>query len=268
MNKYSLLLIFTVSCFPCFLSAMGKDNTSSESIKNKSAPAIINSKNTECKASIENPGVRKIKDIVIYENPVYYSSFPSVIKRPDGVILVAFRRAPDRKIFGEQGTSHVDPNSYLVMVRSREGETWTKEPDLIYAHPYGGSQDPCLLQLNDGTLLCTSYGWAYVRQDGIPNLKKPYSEAGGAIFLGGYLVRSFDGGETWKGPVYPPSIQPEISFNALGDPVPAYNRGAMYESKNGSILWAVAANDSSDKTSVHLIVSEDKGLTWKYLNPA
>jgi hypothetical protein len=109
-------------------------------------------------------GLRKVKDVVIYEDAKFYSSFPSVIKRPGGELLVAFRRAPDRRIFGEKGNSHVDPNSYLVMVRSRDGETWTKEPGLIYAHPFGGSQDPCLLQLRDGTLICTSYGWALVRK--------------------------------------------------------------------------------------------------------
>jgi hypothetical protein len=135
---------------------------------------------------------------------------------------------------------------------------------LIYAHPFGGSQDPCLLQLRDGTIICTSYGWAFVRQDGIPNLRKPYAEAGGAIFLGGYILRSADGGRSWQGPVYPPSIQPEQYLNALGDPLPAYNRGALWEAKDGRILWAVAAGDTSGRTSVHLISSSDRGTTWKY----
>jgi sialidase-1 len=210
------------------------------------------------------PDLVKVRDIVIYEDSNFYSSFPSVIKRADGEIIVAFRRAPDRKIFGEKGTNHVDPNSYLMMVHSRNGLTWTKEPDLIYAHPYGGSQDPCLLQLRDGTLLCTSYGWAFVRPDGIPNLKEPYGKAGDAIFLGGYIVRSVDGGLTWQKPVYPPHITPEIRFNAYGIPIPAYNRGALYEGKNGDIFWAVAARDSTNKTSNHLLISTDKGKTWKY----
>ncbi len=214
------------------------------------------------------PGVRKIKDIVIYKDPTFYSSFPSVIKRSDGELIVAFRRAPDRKIFGEKYTSHVDANSYLVMVRSKDnGETWTKNPQLIYAHPFGGSQDPCLLQLRDGTLLCTSYGWAFVRPDGLPNLKKPYFEAAGAIFLGGYLVRSVNGGKTWQQVIYPPHIKAEINYNAYGIPVPAYNRGALYEAKDGRILWIVAASDAAHKTSNHLIVSKDKGLTWEYAAP-
>ena len=213
------------------------------------------------------PGVRKIRDIVIYEDPMFYSSFPSVIRRPSGEYIVAFRRAPDRKIFGEKGTSHVDPNSYLVIVHSEDGENWTDEPDLLYAHPFGGSQDPCLLQLCDGTLLCTSYGWAFVREDGLTNLKKPYADAGGAIFLGGYLLRSSDGGETWLGPLYPPHIPPEINFSACSVPLPAYNRGALYEANDGQILWVVAAGDTTNRSSTHLLISVDKGMTWKYSCP-
>lgn len=212
-------------------------------------------------------GVRKIKDIIIYEDMQYYSSFPSVIKNADDEIIVAFRRAPDRRIFGEKGNSHVDPNSYLVMVRSHDGEKWTKEPELIYAHPFGGSQDPCLLKLKDGTILCTSYGWAFVRPEGVANLKKPISMSGnGVIFLGGYLLRFVNKRKTWEGPIYPPHVDSEIYLSALGNPLPAYNRGALCEGKSGRIFWVVAVNDSVPvkKTSNHLLVSDDKGLTWQY----
>lgn len=213
------------------------------------------------------PVVRKVKDVLIYKDTMYHNAFPSIIKQPDGELLVAFRRAPDRKVFGESITSHVDPNSYLVAVRSRDGEHWSPEPELIYAHPFGGSQDPCLLQLRDGSILCASYGWAFLRPEGMSNLKQPYFEAGGAIFLGGYLLRSTDGAKTWQGPIYPPHIEPEINYNAMGKPLPAYNRGALYEGKDGRIFWVVAASDANKpnkKTSNYLLISEDKGLTWKY----
>ena len=213
------------------------------------------------------PGVRKIKDVVIYKDAQFYSSFPSVTKLPNGELYVAFRRAPDRQVFSENGNGHTDPNSFLVAVRSKDGENWTENPELIYAHPFGGSQDPCLFQLKDGTLLCTSYGWAFVRPNGIENLKKPFFEAGkGAVFLGGYIVRSTDGGQSWGEPIYPPHIEPEVNFSAMGVPVPAYNRGALYEGKNGKVYWIVAASDTVNpkKTSNHLLVSEDKGLTWEY----
>ena len=68
------------------------------------------------------PGVRKIKDVLIYKDTAFYSTFPSVVRRPDGELLVAFRRAPNRMIFGEKGNNHVDDNSYLEMVRSKDAE--------------------------------------------------------------------------------------------------------------------------------------------------
>jgi len=77
-------------------------------------------------------------------------------------------------------------------------------------------------------------------------------------------VRSGDGGRTWQGPYYPPHVESERYFNAHGKPVPAYNRGALFEAKDGRILWIVAAHDRMKKTSNHLLVSHDKGLSWEY----
>jgi sialidase-1 len=210
----------------------------------------------------------KVKDFIIYEDERFYAAFPSVIKKPDGEYILAFRRAPNRKIFGEKGNNHVDPNSYLVQLRSTDGEHWTTTPELIYAHPYGGSQDPCLLQLRDGTILCASYGWAFLRPDAGAAQQPDYFNSGPATFLGGYIVRSSDGGKSWQDPTYPPAILPESKISPLGNPIPAYNRGAMHEAKDGRIFWVVAASDSVSKhTSNHLLVSEDKGNTWEYKAP-
>lgn len=225
--------------------------------------------------SEQNSGLRKIKDVIIYQDSLFYSAFPSVVKRPDGEILVAFRRAPDRRLFGQQGITHTDPNSYLVMVRSRDGENWTKEPQLIFANPFGGSQDPCLLQLSDGTLICTSYAWGPIRSDAdsIFNSKITLHKGKGHVpsftFLGGYIVRSADGGKSWQGPIYPMNVPTDIQQNVYGKPLPAYNRGALHEGKNGVIYWVVASKDaaSPNTTSTHLLVSEDKGLNWKYSCP-
>ncbi|NND32988.1 MAG: exo-alpha-sialidase [Saprospiraceae bacterium] len=217
------------------------------------------------------PAVKE-RDFLIYYDTNFYSCFPSVIKKNDGEIIVAFRRAPERKNFGERRSNHVDPNSYLVLVKSGDnGISWSKNPELIFAHPLGGSQDPCLLQLADGNLLCMSYLWAFLRDEGLENLKKPYSEnIYGTVFMGGYYLRSIDGGDHWQGPFYPPSIPPEVKYNALGKPLSAYNRGALCEGKDGRIFWVVAAStDSADlkRTSNHLLISDDKGLTWSYSCP-
>ena len=267
MKRFQLLFVFiilTVITVFTFYGRPGKILNLQEVAKNKYQMVVDGDNSVEAKDIRQS--LRKVKDMVIYKDPKFYSSFPSVIRKPDGEVFVAFRRAPDRKIFGEKSTNHVDPNSYLMAVRSANGDTWTEEPELIYAHPFGGSQDPCLLQLRDGSIICTSYGWAFIRTDGIPNLKKPYSENSGAIFLGGYLIRSLNGGRSWLGPFYPPHITPEINFTPVGEPLPAYNRGSMYEGENGIIYWVVAASDSktSIKTSAHLLTSDDKGLTWTY----
>jgi sialidase-1 len=216
------------------------------------------------------PGVRKVRDLVIYQDDKFHCAFPSVIQRPDGEIWVAFRRAPNRKAFGEEKNYHVDPNSYLVMVRSRDAVTWGPQPELIYANPLGGSQDPGLLQLRDGTVLCTSYSWSFVRPDGVAHLQPPFLQNySGSIFGGGYFVRTDDGGKSWQGPFHPPHIAPEILRDAYGQPVPPYNRGAMIEGHDGRIFWVVAAAESvkPHKSSTHLLISEDKGKTWKYSCP-
>lgn len=214
--------------------------------------------------------VRKEGDVVIYKNARFHSAFPSIVRRPDGELLVAFRRAPDWRPLGAKGYTHTDPNSYLVSVRSTDaGKTWNTEPQLVFAHPFGGSQDPCLLQLRDGTIICGSYGWSFVQTNVLAALKKPVMNAGQFVFLGGWLLRSRDGGNSWEKPIVPPSSRNELRLDLFGKPVPAYNRGALCEGTDGRIFWAVAARDASasPRTSVHLMISEDKGTTWRYSCP-
>jgi hypothetical protein len=204
--------------------------------------------------------LRKIRDLVVYRNPRFYCAFPSIVRRPDGELLVAFRRAPDRRQTGATGYSHTDPNSNLVLVRSRDqGATWTPEPELIWAHAEGGSQDPCMVQLRDGSILCSSYAW-YQMPPG--KSEKPYA------FLGGYLVRSRDGGRTWQGPILPPPMPGVEARDPFGAPLPSYNRGAMCQGRNGKLYWAVAhATTVPGITGVSLMISADSGSTWTYSCP-
>ncbi len=221
-------------------------------------------------AEISAPSVRKLEDIVIYTNSQFHCAFPSVVRRPDGELLVAFRRAPDWRPLGAKSYTHTDPNSYLVSVRSKDdGKTWSEEPQLIFAHPFGGSQDPCLLQLTNGTILCGSYGWSFVATNILQTLKKPIFNHRQFVFMGGYLLRSTDGGNVWEKPIIPSPSKNETRLDLFGKPVPAYNRGAMCEGKDGRIFWAVAAQTSTNvsRTSVHLMTSDDQGTTWNYSCP-
>ena len=215
------------------------------------------------------PTIRKVEDIVIYRDERFYSAFPSIVRRRDGELLVAFRRAPERRKLGEKNYSHTDPNSYLVLVRSRdEGKTWSAEPELIYAHPFGGSQDPCMVQLRDGTLVCSSYGWALLNPDYASRMTESLRH-GNFVFLGGYLLRSRDNARSWQGPFLPPHVGADNTPDIFGQPVHAYNRGAMCQGRDGRLYWVVAANTGTAprRTETHLLISKDQGETWQYSCP-
>jgi sialidase-1 len=214
--------------------------------------------------------LRKLEDLAIYKDDQFYSSFPSIVRRPDGELLVAFRRAPERRRLGEKGYSHTDPNSYLMLVRSHDqGKTWSAKPELLFAHPFGGSQDPCMVQLRDGTIVCTSYGWAWLNEDYLARLTNS-AHVGRYGFLGGFLLRSSDGGHSWDGPLTPCHVPTDPALDIFGKPVPAYNRGALCEGKDGRLYWVVAASTSAKpphKSETHLLISSDQGVNWRYACP-
>lgn len=210
--------------------------------------------------------MRKGEQVVIYQDPEYYAAFPSIVSRPDGELLVAFRRAPDRRAYGAPGCTHCDPNSYLVLVRSRDlGRTWSTEPESIYAHPLGGSQDPCMVQLDDGSLLVTSYAWMLLPAEGVEQAKgkTPAPFGWNFTFLGGYLMRSYDAGMNWEGPIIPPEVQGQAT-SYPGIPLPAMNRGAMVQGQDGRLYWAVAVDpaEAPGRTRLELLVSDTFGEQW------
>ena len=223
--------------------------------------------------------VLKEENRVVYRDDRFYCAFPSAVVREDGTVLVAFRRAPDLGALGLRGEpcySHTDPNSYLVLVRSTDnGETWAAEPELIFAHPFGGSQDPCMTQLRDGTVVCSSYGWALLkRTENTLTWDSPQTphEIWGHFdyaFLGGYLLRSTDGGRSWEGPITPPPVPGCRNVTVFRKPSPAYNRGPMWEARDGTLYWAVVAvaRPAPHLTEVHLLASRDGGLTWEHRCP-
>lgn len=213
-------------------------------------------------------GVTKLNDLVIYRDDTFYSAFPSIVRRPDGELLVAFRRAPDPRDFGNAAPTHTDPCSQLVLVRSKDaGETWSKEPQLIFAHPRGGLQDPCLLQLDDESLLCASYGWALIPPGARQKLKNPTTH-GNFVFMGGTLYRSEDGGNQWS-EIFLPPTRGEAFLGPFNEPLPAYNRGAMCQGKDGRVFWVTAMENPGPTkgTGTHLMISNDRGRTWEYSCP-
>jgi hypothetical protein len=125
-----------------------------------------------------------------------------------------------------------------------------------------------MIQLSDQSLLCASYGWAWMPPEALSKLPQPNTVIGKFVFLGGWLLRSQDGGASWSPPIFPPRSEGESRVDIFGRPLPAYNRGAIAEGRDGRLYWAVAQNSADGKrTEVHLMISADKGTTWSYSTP-
>lgn len=147
--------------------------------------------------------LRKTEDVVIYQDDSWYSSFPSLVTQDDGTVLCAFRRAPERRKWGASGVTHADPNSACVLVRSEDGgETWSKQPLTVWANPLAGNQDPCMFQLADGSLLCSTFSWMLLHGEAptAPGIINVAHLGWKMVNLGASCLRSTDGGRTWTAP--------------------------------------------------------------------
>jgi sialidase-1 len=125
-----------------------------------------------------------------------------------------------------------------------------------------------MTQLSGGSIVCSSYGWALLPTETAEKMKDTLTHSPFS-FLGGYILRSDDGGNYWKGPFVPMNTPGDKTLDALGRPIPAYNRGAMLQARDGHLYWAVAANvePKNRQSSVHLLRSLDRGETWQYICP-
>ena len=149
----------------------------------------------------------------------------------------------------------------IGLVRSKDNaRTWSAEPELIFAHPYGGSQDPCMVQLKDGSIICTSYGWALLKPEAAAKMTAT-PKHGNFVFLGGYHLISKDSGRSWQGPNLPPPMPESKNVGLFNKPLPAYNRGALCQGRDGRLFWVVAEMEQHQPqlTSVHLMISTDQG---------
>lgn len=196
----------------------------------------------------------KVKDMIIYKD-AGYSSFPNIIKLPDGKLLTAFRYARDMtSMFGK--TSHIDPFSKAVFVTSDDqGETWSKEWSLIYDDFYLGIQDPCINLLNDGTIFCTFFSWKV-----IPAIDTEPQALDVPLYGGQWIgrlgdvfsIRSFDGGATWDKPI----------------PIPGQGqgiRGNSVQMEDGSILQPMYVTPEDTHMSL-VALTKDLGKNWETLS--
>lgn len=213
--------------------------------------------------------LRKLADVVIYRDDQWYSTFPSCIVRPDGTALVAFRRAPERRLWHGPGVTHADPNSWLMSVTSTDnGRTWSSEPHVVWANPIAGCQDPCMYQCADGTLLCTTFCWQLLPVGSGERFGELHVDCNGwpQMNTGVHIMRSRDGGGSWQGPVLiDPS--PWVPTLSTGAPNRGAIRGKMLELPDGTLLLPVYGLRGRAKPSeASLYRSDDRGETWRHFS--
>jgi len=198
---------------------------------------------------------------VVARDNALHLGMPSVILLPDQRIMCAWRQAPDRRLLGRAQTHHCDTNAYIVTATSEDKRSWST-PRLLYAHPLGGCQDPCMHLTNKGTLLCSSYGYVLTEEQ--------FASSDGFLhyadyhFLGGWILRSTDGGSTWKktlAPRHPDNAKLDFS----GKPYHPFNRGAFAEDgERGVIYWAGTRHDNGTGVgAIDLYASRDDGNSWQ-----
>lgn len=214
-------------------------------------------------------GVRKIDDVVIYTDPQFYSSFPSVVRQSDGRLVLGFRRAPERRMRHGGTVTHADPNSWMLQVTSDDnGVSWSRQPSIMGVNPRAGNQDPCLMQLADGTLLASTFSWELLASPG-SDVQDPDARrmpmGWWMTNIGVSIVRSADGGSTWDAPLTIDPI-PDSEEAFPGIPNRGACRGRMAQLADGTVLLPVyGSRRSGEPSRAYLYRSEDSGETWRYV---
>lgn len=199
----------------------------------------------------------------IYKDEHFYSSFPHVVRLPDGRLALVFRRAGKFSVKAaiQGNVTHHDPDSAILMTYSSdEGLTWTT-PVVVYDSAYGVN-DPALTVLSDGSLLLrfvvlmiTKTEFANEIGDR-PIFSHRVEHGLVSTVLGNMIMKSEDSGDSWSelGISYPQGI--------VGD----CSRDPIVEMEDRSLLMPVY-NGSPQRTEVSWVVrSFDGGVTWN--NPS
>jgi len=212
--------------------------------------------------------LRKLEDIVIYRDDAWYSTFPSIVRLDGGKLICGFRRAPERRLQPGGVVSHTDPNSQAVCVTSAdEGRTWDAEPQLIYAHPAAGCQDPSLSLLADGAILCTLFAWQIYparSRELAPDAPLVVDGNGWTMSnLGVHTLRSTDGGASW-GPATAIEPAPGAMDRLPGVPARGAVRGRSVSLPDGSALMPVYGGGRPSPSLAYR--STDGGLNWRFLS--
>lgn len=205
-----------------------------------------------------------IETRVISQQPEYYHGWPTVARRANGELWVAWSGGRE---------AHVCPFGQVVVMTSRDdGQTWTYPRVLLDSAT--DDRDAGVLETARGTLLVTTFtslayepylqkqaafaelstnGWktAGMSPEQFARWKACHArllDAERKGDLGVWLVRSTDGGKTWSGRL--PTV-----VNSPHGPVQLRDGRLLYAGKH---LW-------NEEKKIGVCESRDDGLTWQWL---
>jgi sialidase-1 len=203
--------------------------------------------------------VEVLETRVISWKPPLYHGWPTLAKRKDGELLLAFSGGRE---------THLCPFGRLEWMRSKdEGKTWGW-PQVLYDGPID-DRDAGVVETAKGSILVTNFTSlvympvlrkAELAEPGSPGafsdpkLLLEWQAVHGRLTdeqrkqeLGCYMLRSVDGGVTWSG-------RYRVPLNSPHGPVVLQNGRLLYA---GKAIWA--------DERVGVCESLDDGLTWDWI---
>ena len=220
--------------------------------------------------------MKKIRDLILYKDARFYSSFPSAAVLPQGRFLIVFRRAretrwllpaevPEELAALRTRVDHVDARSQLVATHYDRQTGAVSKPVTLSPNPEAADQDASLLALSNGKLLLSSFSW-YPYPAAFAPVVKPWGrtigspEREGCLFLfwGGFTRHSDDGGVSWSEHAYLPAL-PNVP-----DIIPgrrAYLGGGV---RGQAVEWRDEILLPVYEVGAHLFASADGGNNWTY----
>lgn len=199
----------------------------------------------------------KVHDVrVISQQPQLYHGWPTVARRRNGELLVVYSGGRE---------AHVCPFGRVELMRSHDqGESWTW-PEVLIDSPID-DRDAGVVETARGSLLVTTFTslafepilkraesaglshWPAERLQRWKAARDRVSAEQRQSLLGCWMIRSTDGGLNW-------SARYDCVVDSPHGPVPL---------KDGRLLYAGVALWTAER-KVGVCVSEDDGVTWKWL---
>jgi sialidase-1 len=205
-----------------------------------------------------------MRHITVYKDPDHYIAFPSIVRLPDGDILVSFREAGRLSVEKARTGSHthLDPDVRVCLVRSTDGgETWDPATKTVI-YDEGLDAGVSLVVLSDGVVLAAlNQLWHLVPRERRHELKGALHRHDSALGLVGRITgcasrRSFDGGRTWSTEIVPVPLGP-------GTDVAVDARTAPIELPDGSLLWSLSDAPTGATVRSWVVHSWDRGASWE-----